>query len=75
MTVGSSNEKSAERLESLNTSITALSNNPDIQAYQLYEQNKRKIDNMAYFSNIPLFYQEIVDISGEYGIKMSQFSY
>jgi len=75
MTVGSSNKKSAERLETLNTSIKRLSENPDIQAYQLYEQNKRKIDNMTYFSNIPLFYKEISDISSEFGIVMSEFSY
>lgn len=75
MTVGSSNKKSSEKLESLNTSITALSNDPDIQAYQLYEQNKRQIDNMTYFSNMPLFYNEMRRISGEFGIKMSQFSY
>lgn len=64
-----------DEIYQLRDDIGKMRQDKDIQAFELYDSNKKKLDTMIYLSQIPDFYKGINDIARKYGLVFSSFSY
>lgn len=69
------NDRYREELANIKMDIAERRKDKDVQAYELYEVNKNKLDALTYLSNVPLFYNTIKTMGREYQVWFNDFSY
>jgi hypothetical protein len=73
--VASDNSTIVSDIQDIKKVISKMREDEDIQTYELYSNNKRQLDDLAYFSDIPTFYREAKKLSKANDIKLGKFSY
>lgn len=74
-TVSQKNEALTSDITDVKTLIAAMREDKDVQAFELYEANKNKLEELAYLSNIPKFQTALNTISRNYNVEFQNFSY
>ncbi len=73
--VATENNNLTQQISELQTTLSTLRKDKDVQAYELYDKNRTQLDILTYNSQVPLFYNEISRLSRLYNFEFSNFSF
>ena len=73
--VASQNENNLSEITELKEVIAIMRGDENIQAYELYDANKKRLNELDYLSNIPLFHASVKNIWKDYNIDFTNFAY
>lgn len=71
--VESKNDNAISETRELQQTIAKLRKDEDIQAYELYDKNSKKLDTMTYLSKVPTFYSETLRLWRTYNLDLKIF--
>lgn len=69
------NTNATQEISELQSTLSQLRKDEEVQAFELYSKNKNQLDILTYNSQIPLFYNEISRLSRLYNFDFSGFSF
>jgi len=69
------NNNYREQVSSLQSTLSQLRKDKDVQAFELYDKNRNQLDILTYNSQVPLFYNEISTLWRRYNFEFSDFSF